>query len=182
MYLGNEDIHNIFWSAGIDSTFLVCRRLIIEKEPIQTYYFNFECDGYYKPYPKGRASREVEIKVMKKLRELIIKKFPYTEDLFPSLILVDEFPIHNIIYKKMRVLHEKYGYGYRLIDQNLYMVLYSLMENKIFEYPIEDYSMTEFPDSIPVTKLLKENFKDFKIENPNIPEIEICGILFSCLR
>ena len=111
MYLGNEDIHNIFWSAGIDSTFLVCRRLIIEKEPIQTYYFNFECDGYYKPYPKGRASREVEIKVMKKLRELIIKKFPYTEDLFPSLILVDEFPIHNIIYKKMRVLHEKYGYG-----------------------------------------------------------------------
>ena len=42
MYLENEDIHNIFWSAGIDSTYLVCKRLLIDKVPIQTYYLNSE--------------------------------------------------------------------------------------------------------------------------------------------
>ena len=40
--------HNIFWSGGFDSTFLVCKRLIVDELPIETYYLNFPCDGYDK--------------------------------------------------------------------------------------------------------------------------------------
>ena len=32
--------HNIFWSGGFDSTFLVCKRLIVDELPIETYYLN----------------------------------------------------------------------------------------------------------------------------------------------
>ena len=27
---------NIYWTGGFDSTFLVCKRLIVEKKPIET--------------------------------------------------------------------------------------------------------------------------------------------------
>ena len=101
----------IFWTGGFDSTFLVCKKLIIERKPIETYYLNFPCDGYQKDYNKfvstnfdkcmldnetnvveedpygrksyGRFSRLVEVGIMNKLREMIIDKFPYTEDIFP---------------------------------------------------------------------------------------------------
>ena len=93
MYLEKE--HNIFWCGGIDSTYSVCKAVIVDKKPIQTYYLNFPCDGYYPPYPLGRDSRVVEVKVMEKLREMIIKQFPYTESLFPPTILVEGFPINK---------------------------------------------------------------------------------------
>ena len=44
--------HNIFWSGGFDSTFLVCKRLIVDELPIETYYLNFPCDGYNINYNK----------------------------------------------------------------------------------------------------------------------------------
>lgn len=171
----SEKEHNIFWCGGMDSTYLICKRVIIEKKPIQTYYLNFPCDGYYPPYPLGRASREVEVKVMEKLREMIIKQFPYTESLFPPTILVDEFPINKEVYKKLRFLHEKYQYRWRLVDQILYMVQYSLHKNKIFEYAIEDGLFggpgTEYNVN---TKLIVENLTDtFKISNKKIPELKV---------
>ena len=70
---------------------------------------------------------------MEKLRDMIINQFPHTKELFPPTVLVEEFPINKEIYKKLKVLHEKYQYRYRLIDQQLYMIQYSLQENKIFE-------------------------------------------------
>ncbi len=179
MYLENEDIHNIFWCGGMDSTYLVCKRVIIEKKPIQTYYLNFPCDGYYPPFDEGhsesRASREVEVKVMEKLREMIIKQFPYTESLFPPTILVEEFPINKEVYKKLRVLHEKHQYRYRLIDQQLYMIQYSLHKNKIFEYAIEDGLLDGPGAEYNVnTKLIVENLTDtFKISNKKIPELKV---------
>jgi hypothetical protein len=177
MYLGKEVIHNIFWCGGMDSTYLVCKRVIIEKKPIQTYYLNFPCDGYYPPYPLGRNSREVEVKVMEKLRKKIIKQFPYTESLFPRTILVEEFPINKEVYKKLRFLHEEYNHRYRLIDQQLYMVQYSLHKNKIFEYAIEietgqpDWQGGEINVNI---NLIVENLTDtFKISNKKIPELKV---------
>jgi len=175
MYLENEDMHNIFWCGGIDSTYLVCKSVIVDREPIQTYYLNFPCDGYYPPYPLGRDSREVEVKVMEKLREMIIKQFPYTEKLFPPTIMIDEFPINKEIYKKLKFLHEEHQYRYRIISQELYMIQYSLDENKIFEYSLEDgMSLGVDVGYLPTAKLLKENFtEDFTISTEKIPELEI---------
>ena len=171
----SEKEHNIFWCGGIDSTYLVCKRVIVDKKPIQTYYLNFPCDGYYPPYPLGRDSREVEVKVMEKLREMIIKQFPYTKNLFPRTILIDEFPINKEVYKKVKKLHEKYQYRWRLVDQILYMIQYSLHENKIFEYSIEDgMNLGDEVGYNPSAKLLKENLtKDFTVSADKIPELEI---------
>jgi hypothetical protein len=171
----SEKEHNIFWCGGMDSTYLVCKRVIIEKKPIQTYYLNFPCDGYYPPYPLGRDSREVEVKVMDKLREMIIKQFPYTKSLFPRTILVDEFPINKEVYKKLRFLHENYQYRYRPRSQELYMIQYSLDENKIFEYSLEDgMSLGVDVGYLPTAKLLKENFtEDFTISTEKILELEV---------
>ena len=47
---------NIYWTGGFDSTFLVCKRLIIEKKPIETYYLNFPCDGYQHNYNRFDSS------------------------------------------------------------------------------------------------------------------------------
>jgi hypothetical protein len=178
MYLENEDIHNIFWSAGIDSTYLVCKRLLIDKVPIQTYYLNFPCDGYHSPFPLGRDSREVEVKVMEKLREMIIKQFPYTENLFPRTILIDEFPINKEIYKKSKFLYDEYQYRYRLVDQILYMIQYSLHKNEIFEYGIDSNNKRIGRDK-PVSKLINENLtENFTVSFDKIPELEILKNLY----
>jgi hypothetical protein len=172
MYLGKEVIHNIFWSAGIDSTYLVCKRLLIDKVPIQTYYLNFPCDGYYPPYPLGRDSREVEVKVVEKLREMIIKQFPYTESLFPPTILVEEFPINKEVYKKLRFLHEEYNHSRRLIDQNFFMAQYALHRKEIFEIGYEkDINVGGYS---PATRLLREHMNDdFLISHSEIRELDI---------
>ena len=89
----------------MDSTYLVCKRVIVDKKPIQTYYLNFPCDGYYPPFKYGHAesrkSKEVEVKVMEKLRDMIINQFPYTKELFPPTVLVEEFPINKEIYNQI---------------------------------------------------------------------------------
>jgi hypothetical protein len=176
----SEKEHNIFWCGGIDSTYLVCKRAIIDKKPIQTYYLNFPCDGYYPSYPLGRDSREVEVKVMEKLREMIIKQFPYTEKLFPPTILVDEFPINKEVYKKVKFLHENYHYKWRVIDQVFYLIQYSLQENKIFQYGMEDgFMLGEDVGYNPAAKLLQENLtKDFTISTDKISELEIFKNLY----
>ena len=164
--------HNIFWCGGIDSTYLVCKRVIIEKKPIQTYYFNFPCDGYYSPFPLGRDSREVEVRVMEKLREMIIKQFPYTESLFPPTILVEEFPINKEVYKKLRFLHEEYNHSRRLIDQNFFMAQYALHRKEIFEIGYEkDMNVGGYS---PATRLLREQMNDdFTISHSEIKELDI---------
>ena len=175
----SEKEQNIFWCGGMDSTYFVCKRVIVDKKPIQTYYLNFPCDGYYPPFKYGhvesRKSREVEVKVMEKLRDMIINQFPHTKELFPPTVLVEEFPINKEIYKKLKVLHEKYQYRYRLIDQQLYMIQYSLQENKIFEYSIEDGLMGGPDADYNVnTKIIQENVTDtFKISTKKISELEV---------
>jgi len=67
--------HNIFWSGGFDSTFLVCKRLIVDELPIETYYLNFPCDGYSRDYNKFLSTNFDES--MKKNESNILEDDPW---------------------------------------------------------------------------------------------------------
>ena len=76
--------NNIFWSAGFDSTFLLCKKLIIDKEKVTPYYLDFDIDMYNLDgdnLPTGRHTRSLEKKVCGILESSIKDKFPYTENL-----------------------------------------------------------------------------------------------------
>ena len=115
--------HNIFWSAGFDSTFLVCKKLIIDREPIETYYLDFPCDGidttgWSGPRKDlviggGRFTRDIEKKVMSNLRNQIIDSFPYTKELFPEVVMVEEFELEDSVIQSIEYLSETYEFwGY----------------------------------------------------------------------
>ena len=40
--------NNIFWSAGFDSTFILCKKLIIDKEKVTPYYLDFDIEYNFK--------------------------------------------------------------------------------------------------------------------------------------
>jgi hypothetical protein len=205
--------HNIFWCAGIDSTYLVCRRLIMERVPIETYYLNFPCDGYdahhhtpvfanpetrlssldieneniiqLDPYGRksyGRLNRDIEVKVMYKLREIIIEQFPFTEELFPPLILVNSVEIDRDFLEKMLHLQYEYDLRYNRAEQTLHMVKYSLDKNEMFEIAYEGDDNSHGKTVIDedyltysiATRLLRIHLTDdFKISSDIIPELEL---------
>jgi hypothetical protein len=158
---------NIFWTGGFDSTFLVCKRLIIEKKFINTFYLNFPCDGYNKKYNKfyssnydkcmvindnilkkdkwdnkesyGRYSRSIEVSVINKLRELILNKFNSTiiSHLFPKIKLIEEFELKEDILKDAKTLANVYKARWYRADQTLYMAQFSLDLNDEIEVAYE---------------------------------------------
>tara|TARA_Y100000310_G_C20664201_1_gene806534 strand:+ start:1213 stop:2043 length:831 start_codon:yes stop_codon:yes gene_type:complete len=195
--------HNIFWCAGMDSTYLVCRRLIMERVPIETYYLNFPCDGYnvqhsiptyanpetrlssldienenivevdgYGNKSYGRLNRDVEVKVMYKLREMIIEQFPFTEELFPPLVLINSVKIEPDFLTDMQFLTREYGCRWDRAEQCLYMVQYSLQKNELFEIAYEE-GFTATPGRYsPGTAFLRENCdENFRVNGDKVPEM-----------
>ena len=190
--------HNIFWTGGFDSTFLVCKKLIIEKKPIETYYLNFPCDGYQHNYNRfdssnfhscmidneinsvdgdpygrksyGRYSRLVEVKVMKKLRKMIIDRFPYTKDLFPKVNLIKELKIDSEVLSDAKVICDKYKSRPDRPDQSLYMIQFSLDLNEDIsvaweaDMDGEDYCLS--------TRLVRKYLnKEMKVYSDTIKEL-----------
>ena len=191
-------MENIYWTGGFDSTFLVCKRLIIEKKPIQTYYLNFPCDGYQHNYNRfdssnfhscmidneinsvdgdpygrksyGRYSRLVEVKVMKKLRKMIIDRFPYTKDLFPKVNLIKELKIDSEVLSDAKVICDKYKSRPDRPDQSLYMIQFSLDLDKDIsvaweaDMDGEDYCLS--------TRLVRKHLnKEMKVYSDTIKEL-----------
>ena len=191
-------MENIYWTGGFDSTFLVCKRLIIEKKPIQTYYLNFPCDGYQHNYNRfdssnfhscmidneinsvdgdpygrksyGRYSRLVEVKVMKKLRKMIIDRFPYTKDLFPKVNLIKVLKIDSEVLSDAKVICDKYKSRPDRPDQSLYMIQFSLDLNEDIsvaweaDMDGEDYCLS--------TRLVRKYLnKEMKVYSDTIKEL-----------
>ena len=181
-------MENIYWTGGFDSTFLVCKRLIIEKKPIETYYLNFSCDGYDKTFNKfpstnfdkmmsnntnvniqdpwynkksyGRYSRFIEVKVMKKLRKMIIDKFPYTKDLFPKTKLIKKFEIDKEVLNYSKRL-ANYDKRWKRADQTLYMCQFSLdLDDKIEVSYEADVSNPDGVTYSVATQLVRENLDE----------------------
>ena len=191
--------YNIYWTGGFDSTFLVCKKLIIDREPIETYYLDFPCDGYQKDYNKfvstnfdncmignetnvvgedpygrksyGRYSRLVEVRVMNKLQEMMEEdRFPYTEDIFPKVNLIEEFKIDSKVLKDSKVICDEYNSRPDRPDQSLYMIQFSLdLDNDIYvaweaDMDGEDYCLS--------TRLVRKHLNgELKVENDLVEEL-----------
>jgi len=191
-------VENIYWTGGFDSTFLVCKRLIIEKKPIETYYLNFPCDGYQHNYNRfdssnfhncmidnelnavdndpygrksyGRYSRLVEVKVMNKLRKMIIDRFPYTKDLFPKVNLIKELKIDSEVLSDSKVICDKYKSRPDRPDQSLYMIQFSLDLNEDISVAWE--ADMDGEDYCLSTRLVRKYLnKDMKVYSDSIKEL-----------
>jgi len=191
--------HNIFWCAGIDSTYWVCKKLIIDKEQIEAYYLDFPCDGIdttgwsgpQKDMVKdgGRFTRYIEKKVMSNLRNQIIDSFPYTKELFPEVVMVEEFELEDSVIQSIEYLFETYNHSRRIIDQNTFMAQYTLNRKEFFDvcyegdlYGTLSIATDNLPDDhpsitagySPSTRLLRENMNDdFTISHSEIKELDI---------
>ena len=174
--------HNIFWSAGIDSTYWVCKKLIIDKEQIEAYYLDFPCDGidttgWSGPRKDlviggGRFTRDIEKKVMSNLRNQIIDSFPYTKELFPEVVMVEEFELEDSVIQSIEYLSETYNHSRRIIDQNTFMAQYTLNRKEFFDICYEkDMNVGGYS---PATRLLREQMNDdFTISHSEIKELNI---------
>ena len=174
--------HNIFWCAGVDSTYWVCKKLIIDKEPIETYYLDFPCDGidttgWSGPRKDlviggGRFTRDIEKKVMSNLRNQIIDSFPYTKELFPEVVMVEEFELEDSVIQSIEYLSETYNHSRRIIDQNTFMAQYTLNRKEFFDICYEkDMNVGGYS---PATRLLREQMNDdFTISHSEIKELDI---------
>tara|TARA_R110000824_G_scaffold280416_2_gene468535 strand:- start:347 stop:1111 length:765 start_codon:yes stop_codon:yes gene_type:complete len=172
---------NIFWSAGVDSTYWVCKKLIIDNEPIETYYLDFPCDGIDTTgwtwrkdmvIGGGRFTRDIEKKVMYNLRNQIIDSFPHTEELFPEIVMVEKVELSDKVIESIKYLFEKYNHSRRIIDQNTFMAQYTLNRKEFFDICYEkDANIDGYS---PATRLLREQINDdFTISHSEIKELDI---------
>lgn len=62
---------NLLWTSGWDSTFRLLDLLLVQQIAVQPYYIK----------DHRRKSLQMELKTMEKIKNMIIKKAPYTKDL-----------------------------------------------------------------------------------------------------
>lgn len=71
--------HNILWTSGWDSTYRVLDLVLNKKRTVQPFYV----------LDNGRASTEIELQTMEKLKNMIILKDPEALDRIKPIIKVD---------------------------------------------------------------------------------------------
>jgi len=132
--------NNIFWSAGFDSTFLLCKKLIIDKEEVTPYYLDFDIDMYNidgDDLPTGRHTRSLEKKVCGILESSIKDKFPHTENLLSPLQLVTEVELSDDITRKWKYLVDTHKIAPRNLNQVYYLIQYANYKKDMFQYGME---------------------------------------------
>ncbi|NRR75753.1 hypothetical protein HRD57_10360 [Tetragenococcus halophilus] len=72
-------MNNILWTGGWDSTFRVLSLVILQNKEVQPYYI----------IDPGRASNEVELLTMEKIKKEVVRKFPNTKGLIKKTISKD---------------------------------------------------------------------------------------------
>ncbi|MEK0175251.1 7-cyano-7-deazaguanine synthase [Tetragenococcus halophilus] len=91
-------MNNILWTGGWDSTFRVLSLVILQNKEVQPYYI----------IDPGRASNEVELMTMEKIRKEVVRKFPNTKGLIKKTIVVnmESIPKNKVISQKFQKLKE----------------------------------------------------------------------------
>lgn len=92
-----NDIQNILWTGGWDSTFQLLFSVIVLKEKVQPHYL----------IDVGRKSTLVEMRVMEKIKEKLFVAFPDTKQLllptrYASVKDVDNDPEVSAAFKSIR--------------------------------------------------------------------------------
>ena len=108
--------------------------------------------------------------MMKKLRKMIIDRFPYTKDLFPKVNLIKELKIDSEVLSDAKVICDKYKSRPDRPDQSLYMIQFSLDLNEDIsvaweaDMDGEDYCLS--------TRLVRKYLnKEMKVYSDTIKEL-----------
>lgn len=99
----HEEIINIFWTGGWDSTYRLLELLVIEKKKVATHYL----------IDHQRPSAIVEQAAMERIRKAIYKKFPEAKDLFlpTKYKKVENVPQDDQISNAYSHVLEKFHFG-----------------------------------------------------------------------
>ncbi len=78
-----NEVVNLFWTGGWDSTFRLLQLLLLEKKKVQPHYI---VDMY-------RHSAGAELTAMNEIRRTLFERYPFTKELLLPLKTVDSFDI-----------------------------------------------------------------------------------------
>ena len=135
LYKPNQ-IRYIFWTGGYDSTFLLIQALIIEGYPVQPIYI--KCQNLDTKYSiDGRKNQSQELNTMKKIRKVILDKYPYTKQSFLPTMYVYNIQKDKDITYRYKMVHQKYKFFSRDITQYERMARFSIHFNKNIEVGLE---------------------------------------------
>jgi hypothetical protein len=170
--MGTESTVNVLWTGGWDSTFRLLQLLLVEKREVQTYYI----------VDPNRWSSDREIQAMKKMRSIVLRREPFTQALFPPLIITElrEIPADAEItrqYRKLDILAQENNL--RLGTQYEWLALFAKayeltnLELGVETNPERRSFVSTFllPESVPVPT---EPGGVFRLKDtPSIPELAL---------
>ena len=135
----NTGHHNIFWSGGYDSTFMLLKRVIIEKKCVNPIYLNFQSvDGV----SIRRQNVNFELSAMKKTIDEL-HRIGYGARVMP-LKIVTYIQLTPEVLSATTKLYQM-GYLQRPISQYTHMIQYSLDKNIIIDEGAEkSYHSTSY--------------------------------------
>jgi len=127
--LNPEDYIYIYWSGGFSSTFRLCQILLLEEKPVQTIYINCCNLG------ENTLKNEMEIRAMKEIRNILIKKYPAIKNNFPPTKYISKIKKDTSLTNKYDILHTEYELFEFNSKKDKYENLSRFSYNN--EYPIE---------------------------------------------
>jgi len=77
--MNKNEVVNIFWTGGFDSTLRVLKLIVVLKKKVRPHYI----------LDPNRKSRFNEFKAIETIRSAIFKRFPYSRDLLYDLVIKD---------------------------------------------------------------------------------------------
>ena len=169
----------LYWNGSFTSTFRLCQLLLLEEKTVQTVYINC-CNSKH-----NQNLNKLEITTIKKIREIIYKKYPYIKNRLPPTIYVNSIQKDNSLTSKFDKLHQNNNMFEKNSKQDIYenLARFSFYHNQAIELPIEkeNYHLESiFP-------YLEETNKQKKIKQinheiiKNMPELSIFkNCVFSC--
>jgi len=128
----------LFWTGGYDSTFRLCQLVIDQKKPVLPIYItDDDLDNPTGSY--RRKNRKYEIEAMDKIKESIIKAFPYTKPLINPTIYINKVIINDEIKTAMLNLYNSKK-NHRPMSQYGGLAQVTVDMNKKIEIAVENDS------------------------------------------
>ena len=161
----NNQLVYIFWSGGFSSTFRLCQLLLIEEKSVQPIYIHTQNFGKY------QKKNEMEIIAMKKIRNQIIKDYPFLKTRFAPTMYFKSLQKEPSITKKFNKLHEEFGYFEFNADKDKYENIARLSHtfidnlNKTKENKNRDYEQIKYIE-LPIDK------SEFHLQSALSPYLE----------
>tara|TARA_B100001093_G_scaffold519946_1_gene611612 strand:+ start:2922 stop:3782 length:861 start_codon:yes stop_codon:yes gene_type:complete len=127
-----DKVIHLFWTGGYDSTFRLCQILLLEDKAVQPIYImcgNTDSDSVL----IQRKNQNKELQTMKKIRQKIIKDFPYLAIKFLPTHYVINLKKNSTISNTFKDLHYRFHFFPRPGNQYERMARFA----SDYPYPIE---------------------------------------------